>query len=240
MRLGRIIVIVVLAGTVAGGMTACLAGNAADDLNPLAVSVVSSRQDMVTGGDALLLVDLREHDSEQVSVTVNGSDVAAMFRETHDGQFVGLVTGLEYGVNDVVVAVDSDTVSQALRLVNHSAAGPVFSGPHEQPFICETETFELVSGETLDDSLDQDCSIVRRVDYAYRSIDDDALKPLSDPGQLPENIATVTTLAGHEVPYVVRIETGTVNRAIYQIAMLHAPGSDGLAPSPWMRQDRPC
>ena len=235
MRLGRIIVTIVVVGSLVGGMTACLAGNAADDQSPLAVSVVSSRQDMVTGGDALLLVETPEHDLEQVSVTVNGSDITAIFRETVDGQFVGLVTELEPGVNDVVVSVNADTARKALRLVNHPAAGPVFSGPHEQPFICETETFELVSGETLGDSLDQHCSIVRRVDYAYRPLDNDGLKSLPASGQLPENIATVTTLAGHEVPYVVRIETGTINRAVYQIAMLHTPGSDGLTPSPWTR-----
>tara|TARA_B100000029_G_scaffold405938_1_gene406452 strand:+ start:740 stop:2896 length:2157 start_codon:yes stop_codon:yes gene_type:complete len=235
MRLGRIIVTVMVAATFTGGMTACLDGNAADDLSSLAVSVLSSRQDMVTGGDALIQVELREHDSEQVRVTVNGSDVKAKFHEVHGGQFLGLVTGLEYGVNDVVVSIDADTEGQALRLVNHSTAGPVFSGPHEQPFICETETFELVSGETLGDSLDQNCSIVRRIDYAYRSLHDDELKSLPDPGQLPENIATVTTHEGHEIPYVVRIETGTINRAVYQIAMLYTPGSEGLALSPWVR-----
>ena len=235
MRLGRIIVTIVVAGSLAIGMTACLAGNAADDKSPLAVSVVSSRQDMVTGGDALLLVETPEHDLEEVRVTVNGSDITAIFRETVDGQFVGLVTELEPGVNDVVVSVNADTAQKALRLVNHPAAGPVFSGPHEQPFICETETFELVSGETLGDSLDENCSIIRRVDYAYRALDDDELKSLPDSSQLPENIATVTTLTGHEVPYVVRIETGTINRAVYQIAMLHAPDSADLTPSPWMR-----
>ena len=235
MRLGRIIVTIVVAGSLAIGMTACLAGNAADDKSPLAVSVVSSRQDMVTGGDALLLVETPEHDLEEVRVTVNGSDITAIFRETVDGQFVGLVTELDYGVNDVVVSVNADTAQKALRLVNHPAAGPVFSGPHEQPFICETETFELVSGETLGDSLDENCSIIRRVDYAYRALDDDELKSLPDSSQLPENIATVTTLTGHEVPYVVRIETGTINRAVYQIAMLHAPDSADLTPSPWMR-----
>ena len=235
MRLTRIIVGIMVMGALAGGMTACLAGNAADDLSPLALSVVSSRPDMVTGGDALLLVEAPEHDLEQVSLTVNGSDITAMFRETFDGQFVGLVAELDYGVNDVVVSVNADTARKALRLVNHSVAGPVFSGPHEQPFICETETFELVSGETLGDSLDQNCTILRRVDYAYRALDDDELKSLPDSSQLPENIATVTTLTGHEVPYVVRIETGTINRAVYQIAMLHAPYSADLTPSPWMR-----
>ena len=82
MRLTRIIVGIMVMGSLAGGMTACLAGNAADDLSPLAVSVVSSRPDMVTGGDALVLVEAPEHDLEQVSVTVNGSDITAMFRET--------------------------------------------------------------------------------------------------------------------------------------------------------------
>ena len=236
MKLGRIVVMVVVVGVVAVGMSACLAGNAADDRGPLEVSVLSSRPETVTGGDALLLITLGEHDSKRVGVTVNGNDVTAMFRETQDGQFVGLVTGLEYGLNNVMVSVDSDTRGQTLTLVNHSAAGPVFSGPHEQPFNCETDTFELVSGETLGDSFDQDCSIVRRVDYFYRSIDDDELKSLPDTtGQLPANIATATTLAGDDVPYVVRIETGTVNRAIYQIAMLHAPGAGDSVPSPWRR-----
>ena len=92
-----------------------------------------------------------------------------------------------------------------------------------------------MSGETLGDSLDQNCTILRRVDYAYRALDDDELKSLPDSSQLPENIATVTTITGHEVPYVVRIETGTINRAVYQIAMLHAPDSGDLPPSPWMR-----
>ena len=32
-------------------------------------------------------------------------------------------------------------------------------------------------------------------------------------------------VAGPDVPYIVRIETGTINRAIYQIAMLHDPAA---------------
>ena len=235
MQLVRIVGSVVAVGTGIVGMTACLANNAGGDLTPVEVHVLSSRQDMVTGGDALLLIALGEHKSTSIGVAVNGTDATESFREGHTGQLVGVITGLEYGVNDVVVTAGLGTTEQTLTLVNHSVAGPVFSGPHEQPFICETDTFELLSGETLGASLDQNCSIDRRVDYFYRTVDDEVLKLLEDPTQIPTDIATTTTLPGDVVPYVVRIETGTVNRAVYQIAMLHAPGDGARAPSPWTR-----
>ena len=44
-------------------------------------------------------------------------------------------------------------------------------------------------------------------------------------GSTPANIATTTTSAGTTVPYVVRIERGTINRAVYETAILHQPGS---------------
>ncbi|NLD70664.1 MAG: hypothetical protein GX644_17865, partial [Limnobacter sp.] len=57
-----------------------------------------------------------------------------------------------------------------------------------------------------------------------------AFRPLADPAQLPGDVATVS-VDGREVPYVVRVETGTINRAIYQISMLHDPANDA-EPSP--------
>ncbi len=72
---------------------------------------------------------------------------------------------------------------------------------------------------------DEHCSIARRIDYAYRAAGAEALTPLADPAALPADVAMTTTLDGTRVPYVVRIETGTANRAIYQIALLHAPGA---------------
>ncbi|MXY25133.1 MAG: hypothetical protein F4Y45_11505 [Acidobacteria bacterium] len=99
--------------------------------------------------------------------------------------------------------------------------------------MCETDAFELPSGETLGAPLDEHCSIARRVDYAYRAAGDPELRPLADPATVPSDAAMTTTLTGDEVPYVVRIETGTINRAVYQIAMLHAPGAGDAAPDAW-------
>ena len=54
----------------------------------------------------------------------------------------------------------------------------------------------------------------------YRSTPPAATFRLFDPtGPRPSDIADTTTGA----PYIVRVETGTINRAIYEIAILHDP-----------------
>ena len=221
-----LLVIGLLAGA-AGG-----AAHAAD--GGVELTVLSSRPDMVSGGDALLAVAVPAAASAaDVRMAVNGADVTAAFRPDAGGlRLVGLVEGLRPGTNEVSAAL-GDAPAATLTLVNHPGEGPIFSGPHEQPFVCETDAFELLSGERLGAPLDEHCSVVRRVDYAYRAAGADMLAPLRDPAVLPAGVATTTTLDGNDVPYVVRIETGTVNRAIYQIAVLHAPGAGHPAPDPW-------
>ena len=205
---------------------------AADD--SIELSVLSSRADAVSGGDALLGIAVPSGVAPaDVRVGVNGRDATAAFRpDAGTGRLVGMVDGLRLGANEVSVTL-GDAPAASLTLRNHPAHGPVFSGPHEQPFVCETEAFELPSGETLGAPLDEHCSIPRRVDYAYRAVGAETLTPLPDPALLPAHVALTTTLSGREVPYVVRIETGTANRAVYQIAMLHAPGAGHADPDPW-------
>ena len=208
----------------------------------LQLRVLSGRPEMVSGGDALLRVDVPAGTPLQnVRVTLNGADVTRAFRADEAGRtLTGLVTGLTIGGN-VVAAATSNSNGRSgaqLTLVNYPNAGPVFAGPHEQPFICETNEFRLRSGGTLGPPLDANCSIARRVDYLYRSTAGGDLKPLPDPKAPPADLATATTLHGRTVPYIVRIETGTVNRSIYQFAMLHDPARDAAPdfmtrPSGW-------
>ncbi|HYI95996.1 MAG TPA: DUF6351 family protein [Bryobacteraceae bacterium] len=82
-----------------------------------------------------------------------------------------------------------------------------------------------------------------RVDYYYRTTGAEKLIPLADPQAPPADAAQITTLSGETVPYVVRIETGTINRAIYQIAMLEKGWNEKLiytfgggCPGGWFRQ----
>ena len=50
-------------------------------------------------------------------------------------------------------------------------------------------------------------------------------KPYNANAPKPADLAMTTTLDGKTVPYIVRREMGTINRAVYAIAFLHEPGT---------------
>ena len=49
---------------------------------------------------------------------------------------------------------------------------------------------------------------------------------MPDPQSPPADVAQASITSGVAVPYIVRVETGTINRGIYQIAMLYNPARD--------------
>ena len=214
------------------GVTA--AGPAAQSTNGgFQIASISGRPDYVSGGDALVRITVPPGVGlDEPQVTLNGEGITAAFHRDEAGRTLSaVVSGLRPGSNTISVAAPGRNGIARLTLMNHPIAGPVFSGPHEQPFVCETEQFMLQSGAALGRPLDEHCSIDRRVDYYYRPSAGGALKPLPA-SSAPADVAQVTTLTGARAPYIVRIETGTINRAVYQIAMLHDPASD-RAPDPW-------
>ena len=54
-------------------------------------------------------------------------------------------------------------------------------------------------------------------------------KPLPSTTALPADVAKTTTITGATVNFIVRVETGTMNRGIYQNAILHDPTVDPAA-----------
>jgi hypothetical protein len=196
--------------------------DAATGDQPAPISVLSSRADLVTGAEALIrIAPPRGIALDRVRVFRNGTEITAAFRRGTDGtSLIGLVTELPPGTSQITVG--SGAGAATLSLVSYPVSGPVFSGPHEMPFICETDRFEPRAGGTLGKALDADCSVATRVDYLYRSTQGGALKPLPRASR-PEDLAEVTTSTGARAPYIVRVETGTINRAVYEIAMLHDP-----------------
>ncbi len=201
------------------------------------IVTVSVRNDMISGNDVLVRIDVASRISlDRVIVDVNGGNVTSAFRALPGGRsLLGLVEGLRLGQNLLTVSERGragDGRSTWLTLTNFPISGPIFSGPHESPFICMTASFRLpVTGGTLGPPLDMNCSIARRVDYIYRSTAG-VFKPLRVPTIHPADLAYTTTNRGHFVPYVVRVETGTINRAIYQTAILHDPATEA-PPDPW-------
>lgn len=174
---------------------------------------LSSRPDMVSGGDSLIEIKTT---ASKVQVTLNGRDVSKAFHaDAARGGFVGLVEGLQNGPNTLVGKAGSETA--ILRLTNYPIAGPIVSGEHLKPFVCET----VESG--LGAPLDSDCSAATKFEYFYKSTDG-AFKPLANPaGAAPADLAQTTTGEGKTLPYIVRVESGTINRAIYHIAVLDDP-----------------
>lgn len=210
-----------------------LAGcSARADAGPgLTVRALSTHAEHVSGGDVLLEVAVGAPGATP-EVLVDGSDASSSFREdpARPGRWRGLLTGLPEGESEVVVRRGSETAS--LTLTNYPVTGPIVSGPHQEPYVCQTEAFRLPDGSLLGPPLDDDCAVPEKVTYLYVAEGDTALTPLADPAALPADVAQVTTLAGTTVPFVVRVETGTVNRGIYQSAVLHDPTRDP-APTPF-------
>jgi hypothetical protein len=95
-----------------------------------------------------------------------------------------------------------------------------------------TQLFMLpASTQTLGPALDANCSIKTRVDYVYQTTGG-VFQPLPSLTSYPADLAQTTTSQGKTVPYIVRVETGTINRGIYQTAVLHDPTTEA-APTPF-------
>ena len=108
------------------------------------LAVLSSRPDQVSGGDALVRVDVpRTVPLQQVTVTRNGEDVTTAFAPAPDGRALqGLVEGLQLGSNELVARSSGAGAGRPdparLEVRNHPIEGPIFSGQHQQPFVCTT------------------------------------------------------------------------------------------------------
>ena len=151
--------IVVFAGMAAGLFTS-IAPIASGAQGGVTLRVLSGRADMVTGGDALVETSAGP---DKFSASLNGRDVTKSFQPGKSGGMVGHIEGLNPGKNTLEVKAAKG--SAKLELVDHAITGPVFSGPHQKPFVCQTEAAGLGV------ALDADCSVRTVVSYVYKSIE---------------------------------------------------------------------
>jgi hypothetical protein len=148
LALGLIVALALAAG--ACSSSSDTASDARPSSSDLQVVALSTRAEYVSGGDVLVGVKAPAGTTmDQPVVTVDGRDVSSAFRADADG-YVGLVDGLPEGGSTIDVKVGD--VESSLDVVNHPITGPLFSGPHLDPFVCTTEQFGL--GAPTDD----DCS----------------------------------------------------------------------------------
>jgi Tannase-like family of unknown function (DUF6351) len=206
--------------------TQSVASNTGAD-RQIVIRTLSTRADRVSGDDVLIEVAPPAGGTAAAVVMVNGRDVSSAFQSREGGRWIGLVTGLSRGDNRVdVKGAPWGVPDTSLTITNYPSTGPIVSGPHTSPFICQTDTFLLPDGRPIGPALDANCTFQMRVQYVYRAVGAKAFAPLADPKRLPADVATTTTLTGATVPFVVRVETGAMNRGIYQNVVLHDPTSE--------------
>jgi hypothetical protein len=207
--------------TIIGAVIGLAAGAApAATAAGLQVNVLSSRADLVSGGQALTSIGLPAGtDPATVKVVLNGTDVTGQFAERANGAFEAVLTGLADGSNTLTATLADGTTTSA-TIVNHPIGGPVFSGPQVQPWVCQ-------SG-----AKDAQCNQAPTYSYSYMPVGGTGQFQPYDPANPPNPalIATTTTDSGQTVPYIVRVETGYLDRDQYSIAMLWQPGKPW---APW-------
>ncbi|PYN94804.1 MAG: hypothetical protein DMD91_26995 [Candidatus Rokuibacteriota bacterium] len=195
---------------------------------PLEIKVLSNRADLISGGDALVEIALPPGVlSANVRVDVDGRDVTSAFAVRPNGRFMGLVEGLAVGDN-VVSARAKGAAAAKITITNHPNGGPVFAGPQVQPWICNT----VANG--FGPPQDAQCNVPPKYEFFYRSA-----SPLStgfmpyNPASPPADVATTTTDQGVVAPYIVRRETGVMDRGWYTAAVLFNPSEPW---APWAPQ----
>lgn len=213
-----------VAGTAAVAVTvlaSCSGGG--DDADPdggaeagLSVEVLSSHPEYVTGGDALVAVSLPDgEDPAGVAVEVDGEDVTDAFAPDRDDEhrLIALVEGLPEGDAEIVATAPGGSAS--VTVTNHPVSGPLFSGEQLDLYACTTESFGLEPSTP-----EQGCAAPTEVTWQYVDTAGER-HDLADPTAPPADAATAE-VGGREVPFVVRTETGTLNRAVYTITALDA------------------
>jgi len=149
--------------------------------------------------------------------------------------------------------------AEELTITNHPIGGPVLLGSQTQPWVCATPaTVTNPTGLVLSNpsglttfAVDAQCNIATEFRLFYRTKTAACAFVIPDPSPTttaptpanscfqpyipgttsPDLVASTTTSHGVTVPYIVRVERGTLNRGIYDIAVLFDPTQPAWTPT---------
>jgi hypothetical protein len=201
---------------------------------------------------------------KKVTLWLNGHEVTAAFRTNEAARTMrGVLTGLVVGENEFLADSNGNGNGRpraTLRILNHPIGGPVLLGSQTTPWICATPTPVAESGNTPASNasglstfaVDAQCNIATEYKLFYRTTTagcstalpdpspptptptNNCFKPYNPASPPPPDLAMTTSTTGLTVPYIVRVERGTIDRGIYDIAVLFDPAKpwSALAPQP--------
>src|SRR5882672_4364625 len=133
--------------TICGALSnAAMARDDEDEDDGIEIRTLSTRADRVSGDVLVEITNVREERSHPLQIMLNGRDVTAAFRPgSQPNSRIGLVTGLDVGKNRLS-AGGRGQPKETLEITNYPVTGPISSGPHIKPFICQTHSFRLPDG----------------------------------------------------------------------------------------------
>jgi len=230
------------------------------------IRTLSNRADLISDGDALVEVQVPKNvPMKKVTLTLNGAKVGADFVADANARTLrGVLKSLRVGENLFVADSNGEGEGRpraSLTITNHPRGGPVLLGSQTMPWVCATPAPVAASGNTpasnasglTTTASDAQCNIASEYNLFYRTTTAGCSTALPDPsppatpptnncfkpytlGSAPADLAMTTTTTGLTVPYIVRVERGTMNRGIYDIAVLFDPAQSApwtaLAPQP--------
>ena len=194
------------------------------------VEVLSTRADLVSGGDALVRVTVpRSAAVPRVRLRAGDRNVTGALERTGRRRLEGLVEGLPDGDTPLSARIRGGEAAR-LTVTSHPLGGPIFAGPQIQPWACQ------------DGAQDAQCNEPPEFELLYLpkgapqqggavpgTNSNDAGGPFQpyDPEDPPaaDEIETTTTTDGVTVPFIVRLETGYLDRDQYAIATLFDPAA---------------
>ncbi|HEX3706782.1 MAG TPA: DUF6351 family protein [Mycobacteriales bacterium] len=193
------------------------------------MTTVSSRPTLISGHDATLAIRGLTR-GDHLTVTVNGKTVpkSVFHREASlpgqaQGQVLGVIHHLVLGTDDVRATVTGQrygTRTMQLRLDVHSLQGPVITGPHQEPFVCETQQGGLGAPHG------ENCEAKQRIHWFYKDLLGNFHRLANPYAAYPGDTATAT-IHGKKVPFVVRVQNIVINRSVTRLAVMDDPHARG-------------
>lgn len=241
-------------GLAAGLITLLLSGcfGGSNSQPELDLTSLSSAPDQVSGDTVLIGLEGKRAtvsaEKNNLEFWLNDAKISPLVREGRNGPEI-LVAGLLEGENRLELHhVDYGPLSD-LTLKAYPVTGPIFSGPHQYPFVCsvteelgkqplvDTEGdagFPVLDADGNQIGLSKDCSIEPYVEFVYRTTEGD-WAALPGDGSRPEDLASTELSDGSVVDFIVRQERGTINRFIYSFATLAqlGDGPDETSAANW-------
>jgi hypothetical protein len=192
------------------------------------IKVLSNRADLLSGGDAYVRVTLpRGVKPRRLRLKAGRRHVTRALHRTGRRRLEGVVRRLRVGRVALVARIRRGGAAR-LVVTNHRIGGPLFSGPQIQPWTCQAG------------AKDAKCNQAPSYEFFYLpkgaptggaalpgTTSNSGGGPFQpyDPNSPPsaDNVATTTTTDGVTVPFIVRLETGYIDRDQYAIATLFDP-----------------